>query len=134
MQSCREGSTMMGTSYSRRLQMLLVAIFASVTVLLFWASIAVNNQTFSSSKGGNGVDGGRQGEFTCLELLRYTLCLMKSKNLVLLNVFSAMYRSHRAGKWDRASGKICVLKGLLLFCDFGIWRNCISTPAKRAII
>jgi hypothetical protein len=71
MQSCREGSRMMGTSCSRRLQMLLAAIFASVTVLLFWASIAVNNQTFSSSEGGNGIDGGRQGEFTCLELLRY---------------------------------------------------------------
>jgi hypothetical protein len=53
---------------------------------------------------------------------------------VLLNVLSAMDRSHRVGKGDSASEKICVLKGLLLFCDSGIWCNCISTPAKSAMI
>jgi hypothetical protein len=70
MHSCRDGVTGQGTSSCRKLLLLMVAIFSSVTALLFFASTAVKNQTLAASI--HGVDGAysrERGECICCALL-----------------------------------------------------------------
>jgi hypothetical protein len=59
---------MLGTSFSRGLLLLMVAMFASLTVPLLLVSAASKDQTLSSSREVKEVDDGTQGMCTCLVL------------------------------------------------------------------